>query len=210
MLSYVAIANTALQHIGEDDRITNPDEDSRAARAVKRAWETTRLFVLADAHWSFACRTLEIGARDEHPDWPIALGRTAFPLPPDLVNLVEIVDPLFDEPDQFAIEGGPNGSELLVEYAGPIVVRYVRNGPEIADPGRWQPGFTKAFAFYLAWQIADGLSAKQSRKDRALLGYDKAIVAARKQNARTKPRQGNAETDWSRARRSSFAPVPGT
>jgi hypothetical protein len=63
MLTYVPIANTALQHLGEADRIVTPDEDSKPARAIKAAWEPTRLFVLAEAHWSFAIRTLELTAR---------------------------------------------------------------------------------------------------------------------------------------------------
>jgi hypothetical protein len=77
LLSYVPIANHALGHIGEDDRISDPDEDSRAAREIKTAWETTRLFVLADANWSFATRTFELAAR---PDNPRGRSRSAEPL----------------------------------------------------------------------------------------------------------------------------------
>lgn len=202
LLSYVAIANLALGHIGEDDRISDPDENSRAAREVKTAWEPTRLFVLADANWSFAIRTLELAARPADPLWPIALGRTAFPLPADLVNLAEIIDPdLYDDDDEFAIEGGPNGSELLVESDGPITVRYVRDGLDIADPARWSPGFSEAFAFRLAWQISDPLSADKGRKDRADVAYTKALRKAKKANARTKPFRQNPPTEWSQARR---------
>jgi hypothetical protein len=35
MLTYVPLANVALQHLGESDRIAAPDENSKGARAVK-------------------------------------------------------------------------------------------------------------------------------------------------------------------------------
>jgi hypothetical protein len=213
LLSIVQIANLALQHLGEDDRISDLNEVSRPARIVKAAWDTTRLLVLADAHWSFAARTLELTARPAHPDFPIALGRTAFPLPADLVNLVEIVEPeLMDDSDEFAIEAGPNSAELLVDHPGPITIRYIRDTAEIADPARWSPGFAGAFAFRLAWQISDSLAAKTSRKDRAWNNYLAELKKAKKANARTKPFRRNPRSDWSRARHSGgsspYRPVP--
>jgi hypothetical protein len=59
-------------------------------------------------------RTVELVRAPMIRKWPIALNRKPFPLPADLVNLAEIVDPnLNDDDDEFAIEGGPNGAELL-------------------------------------------------------------------------------------------------
>jgi hypothetical protein len=204
LLSYVSIANTSLGHIGEDDRISDPDEDSRAAREVRVAWEPIRLFVLADAHWSEATRTIELVARPDDPTWPIALGRTAFPLPPNFVSLAEIVDPeLNDDDDEFALEAGPNGVELLVEgITGPITVRCVLDLEPLRDPSRWSVGFAEAFAFRLAWQISDPLAADKGRKDRAENNYLKALRKARKNNARTKPFRRNPPSDWARARHS--------
>lgn len=199
--SYVAIANMALGHLGEDDTISAPDEESRAARLVATHWNTTRLFVLEEAAWSFASRTIELVQRADDPNWPIALNRKPFPLPADLVTLAEIVKPdLNDDDDEFAIEGGPVGSELLVEEDGPITIRYVRDGADIADPARWSAAFVQAFAFRLAWQIADGMAADKGRKDRALSSYTAAIRKAQRVNARTKPFRRNPRSDWARAR----------
>jgi hypothetical protein len=201
--SYVAIANMALGHLGEDDTISSPDEESRAARVVATHWDTTRLVVLEEAAWSFASRTVELVQRADDPKWPIALNRKPFPLPADLVTLAEIVDPnLNDDDDEFAIEGGPSGTELLVEDDGPITIRYVRDGADIADPMRWSAAFVTAFAFRLAWQIADGMAADKGRKDRALNSYNSAILKAQRANARTKPFRRNPRSDWARARHS--------
>jgi hypothetical protein len=210
-LSYVPLANLALNHIGEDDRISAPDEDSKPARAVARAWELTRLFVLAAAHWSFAVRTVELVARVDLPEFPIAGGLTAFPLPPDLVTLVEIREPkCLQDPDSYSIEGGPEGTEILCDELGPIVLRYVRDGVDIADPSRWTPAFAEAFAFRLAWQISDALAADKARKDRAFANYQAALKLAKRTNARMKAPIGHAETPWSAARRTGFQRAPGT
>lgn len=211
MLTYVPIANAALQHIGESDRIVAPEQESRPARAVKAAWEPTRLFVLAEANWSFATRTIELTARAPDPEWPIALGRTAFPLPADLVTLVEIVEPIaLDENDSYSIEAGPTGSEILCLEAGPLVVRYVRDCPEIADPARWSPAYIEAFTFRLAWQVSDELGADKGRKDRAFAASNGALKLAKRANARTKASRAHAVTPWAAARRLGVRRAPGT
>jgi hypothetical protein len=211
MLTYVPLANVALQHLGESDRIASPEEGSKGARAVKAAWEATRLFVLAEAHWSFALRTVAIAARPADPAFPIALGRKAFPLPADLVSFVEIVDPdLDDDDDLYSIEGGPTGTELLVDATGPITIRYVRDGLDIADPARWTPAFDQAFAWRLAWQISDEMGADKARKDRALIQSEKALKLAKRTNRRMKGPKGQATTPWTAARSSGFQRAPGT
>lgn len=210
MLTYVPLANLALQHLGEGDRIASPDEESKGARAVKAAWEGVRLFVLSEAHWSFAIRTLALTARTDDPDFPLALNRRAFPLPADLVTLVEIVDPDLDaDEDLYSVEGGPSGSEILTEDPGPITIRAVFDRPEFADPARWPPSFDRAFSFYLAWQISDEMGADKARKDRALNGYGSALKVAKRTNARTKAPKAQATTPWTRARSSGIARAPG-
>lgn len=212
MLTYVPIANLALQHIGEDDRIDDPNESSRPARIVANAFYPTFKFVLAQANWAFAIRTLEINKRLAQENWPIALGRVAFPLPADMARFVEILDPeLDDQDDSYSIEGGPNGKELLCEDPGqPITVRYVRYGEDLEDPTKWDANFVDAFTWRLAWQIAEPLSADKGRKDRALLAYNAAITEAKKANRRMKGRRGNYPTDWTRARTVGTPRAPGT
>jgi hypothetical protein len=210
MLDYVSLGNLALQHLGEGDRIVSPDEDTKAARAVKVAFEGVRLFVLSEAHWSFATRTVAIAARPADPDFPIALNRQAFPLPADLVTLIEIVDPdLDDDEDLYSVEAGPTGSELLVDHSGPITIRYVRDSAAIADPARWPPSFDRAFSFYLAWQISDEMAADKARKDRALNGYNAALRVAKRTNARTKAPKRKPVSPWVAARSSGVDRAPG-
>lgn len=202
LLSRIPLSNLALGHLGEDDRITAPDEDSRAARTIDRAWDATYLFVLARAHWTFAKRTLELTARAEDPLYPIALDRTAFPLPDGFVTLVEIVDPALEEDDDsYSIEEGPSGLELLVEDSGPVTVRIIRDSAAVQDPARWSPLFAEAFAWRLAWQISDALAADKARKDRADLQFSRSIKEGVRKNNRMVGPQREAAGDWERARR---------
>jgi hypothetical protein len=209
-MNRVQLSNLALQHIGEDDRITSPDESSRPARILRNAWDATFEFILGEANWSFAILTRALVARAVNTNFPLALERTAFPLPADLVRLVEIVDPdLSDDNDEFSVEGGPNGSELLCEETGPITIRYVANRAEFADPARWPPLFCEAFAFRLAWQISDALAADKGRKDRVARAAEEMLAKARKANNKFKAPKGNAMTNWSRARIVGTNRIPG-
>lgn len=202
LLSRVQLSNLALGHLGEEDRITDPDEDRRSARTIARAWDATYLFVLARAHWTFAKRTLELTARPADAGYPIALNRTAFPLPDGFVTLVEVVDPPLDEDDDsYSIEEGPTGLELLVENSGPITIRIIRDSAAVRDPARWSALFAKAFSWTLAWQISDALAADKARKDRALNGSEAAIKQGIRMNNRMVGPQREAEGDWARARR---------
>lgn len=211
LLSYIPIANLALGHIGEDDRITDPDQDSRPARTIRRAWDTTFLFVLARSFPAFATRTVDLTARPADPDWPVALERTAFPLPGDFVSLAELVDPALDEAeDSYSIEAGPSGMELLVEDDGPITLRYIFDHPAIREPARWSPGFAETFAWRLAWQISDALAADKGRKDRADAEFRDAIKEARRKNNRMIGPKRQAAGPWERARRCGVERPPGT
>lgn len=211
MFSYVPIANIALQHIGESNRIVAPDENSKPARAIKAAWDLTFLFVLAEAHWSFALFSRDLTARTANPDFPLRDGFFAFPLPAELVTLVEILEPCsLEEPDAYSIERGPNGTELICEEAGPVRIRFVGNTAAVQDPSSWSPAFVEAFSFRLAWQISDELAADKARKDRAYAASNAALKLAKRANARTKASQTNATTPWSAARGRGRGRAPNT
>ena len=204
MLNQTEICNLALQHIGEDDRIDDIDESSRAARSLKRAWDGAVLFTLSEANWSFALRTVALTARAADADFTIALDRTAFPLPADMVRLTELVEPAIDidtQPDAYCVEAGPDGGqELLIEDDGPITIRYVRKTAEILSPASWPPAFAQAIAFRLAWQVADVLSADKRRKKDAQDNFELALAKAKRVNAKTKSARSHPAGPWVRSR----------
>jgi hypothetical protein len=144
--------------------------------------------VLAQANWSFAIRTVELAPSAGSVDWPIALGRNAFPLPADMARFVEIVDPeLDDQDDSYSIEGGPTEPSCYATETGPITVRYVRTGADLEDPLKWPANFVEAFTWRLAWQIAEPLSADKGRKDRALQSFRRSDPRGQ---ARQQPDEG--------------------
>jgi hypothetical protein len=143
MLTYVPIANTALQHLGEADRIVAPEEDSKPARAIGGVGANPPLCACGGA--------LEL--RDPHdrdrrssddPKFPIALGRKAFPIPADCVTFIEIVEPCsLDEEDSYSIEAGPTGMEILCDHPGPLTIRYVRDGEDDRRSGALVAGLCR-------------------------------------------------------------------
>jgi hypothetical protein len=214
MFDQVTLGNLALQHLGEDERIASIDESSKPARAIKTAFIPAFLFVASEANWAEFMQTVELTKRTVNADFPIALDRNAFPLPAEMLRLVEIIDPELDLEDpeagqRYSIEGGPTGLELQVDEDGPLTVRLIRDRAEFRDPSRWSAAFAKAFQFYLAWQIADALAAKQSRRDRVLGSYGDALRLAKRVNNKTKAPKGNADTAWSRARIIGAPRAPG-
>jgi hypothetical protein len=202
---YVTIANLALGLIGEDDAITSPDESSKAAREIKNAWDMVRRFVLAEANWSFGLRTAELTARPATAEHPILLYASAFPLPPDMLKFVELVDEALDE--DYSIEAGPDSEEILVNSNGPLFVRYIR---DVDSPERWSPAFVEAFTARLGWQICDAMSGSQSRKTSAGKAYAVAIAKAKKDNNRRKTRRVHAATPFTEGRSSLFPGAPNT
>lgn len=207
-IDYVTVANLATGFFGEDDQISDPDEDSKPARTVKAAWEPLRLFVLGKADWSFASRRVNLAARPATDEWPIIGYASAYPLPTDFVRLIQLGGEYLDE-DCYAIEAGEARRELLVDRTGPLVLRYVFDQDDVT---RWSPEFVEAFSMRLAWQIADRLSGDKQRKQQALDAYTRTIAEARGSDARQKAPRDQHETDWSRARRGygTFNRAPGT
>jgi len=196
-LDYVTVANLACGFFGEDNQISDKDQDSKAANAVRNAWDLVRLFVLSKTDWTFATRRQRLAARVPNVEWPIINFEFAYPLPSDFVKLVSVFDQQIGEED-FALESGPNGREILLDRRGPLEIRYIWDVEEVA---RWSPEFIEAFSMRLAWQVADQLSGDKQRKQQALDAFKTAITDARGSDARQKPPRQMVETDWSRGRR---------
>lgn len=197
MVDRITVSNLALGFFGENNQITDPEEDSTPARRVNNAWDAVRQFVLAKADWSFATRRINLAARIANNEWPIIGYAFAYPLPADFIRPIDLGGLYLDE-DDFALEAGPAQRELLVDQAGPLTLRYVFDQQDVA---RWSPEFIEAFSMRLAWQIADGLTGDKGRKQQALDAYLRTISEAKGSDARQKAPRRRVEGEWTAARR---------
>jgi hypothetical protein len=203
MLTYVPIGNTALQHLGEADRIVDPTRTASRRAQSSVAWEPTRLFVLAEAHWSFASAPSSSPPALMTPTMADRPRPQGVPAPADLVSFIEIVEPCsLDEEDSYSIEAGrrgPRSSPTKPGRSRPLRPRRQcgrRSGALAAGLHR---------SLRLPPRLADQRRARadKARKDRALGASEKALKLARRANARTKAARRHATTPWTAARRAA-------
>lgn len=198
---YVTVANLATGYIGDDDLISAPDEQSKPARTVAAVWDEVRKFVLSKNEWTFARRGISLAARPATAANPVIGYDYAFPLPVDYRRLIQIIEPIACRSRYLVAADAAGKREILVNTAGPLVIRYIR---DVEDPALWSDGFTEAFVFRLAWQICDRLSGDKARKRDAGDQFRMALRQAGGANAKEDPPRELDRGDWVRSRRSSL------
>lgn len=167
MADWVTVANLALNKLGEDDQVRDPDQDGHAARTIRAVWDAVRRKCLRRGKYNFSVTRAELAAQAEgSPGWvspyPYAY---RFPLPTDCLRLIEILGPASVVDCYVSERRG-----ILANSAGPVFIRYVA---DIVETGLWDDLFVEEFASELAWQIAPRItgsleyreSARRDKKD---------------------------------------------
>lgn len=190
MVDRVSVSNLVLSKLGDEDRLTDPDDDRKAARAIKAVWDIVRDIVLRAHPWNFAIRQAVLTSSDPAPAFIYTHG---FPLPSDFLRL----DPTQMEPlhirDAYQLEGG----RLLASTPGPVQIRYVAR---IAEVGDWDPLFIEAFACRLAYQIADRITGDMARKAECWRAYQLSMSEAKGVDGRENPPEPPIDSSWVTAR----------
>lgn len=147
MASRTEIANLALGALGTA-RITDIDQHSPGALAVRDAWSVALGVALRMNPWSFAIKRSNLTAELAPPMFGYA---KAFRLPSDYVRMVEVNGELAGTRGAaYTIEG-----RSVLTSAEACQIRYVRMLEEVEI---WDPCFVQAFGFALAEAIAPALS----------------------------------------------------
>lgn len=198
----VSIANYALSRLGEDDQLVDPGDESKAGRTVRASWAITRRAALREHDWNFAQTRAALAAQaGGYVAASIAPWRFRYPLPADFIRLARVLEPALAG-DDYRIEGGA----FLTTTRGALSILYVRDHDE---PTGWDALFVDAFAWRLAWQMADRLTGDRARKRDAWDGYEKALKRARAADAKENPPEELPMTSWEAARfGSGFGPAP--
>jgi hypothetical protein len=188
----VSVSNLVLAKLGEPKKITDPNDDTRAARAIARVWDVTRDMALRAHPWNFAMKREILTASASLPVWGWGY---AFPLPSDFIRLdLDTIEPsTLRGENMFQIEG----NAMLCDALGPVYVRYVRR---VAEVGLWDPMFVEAFANLLAWQTADDITGDLARKDRCWKAWEDSLPAAKGVDGRENPPQPAEDSSWVTAR----------
>jgi hypothetical protein len=196
--SNVAIANLALTKLG-DLRILNLTDNTKPAREVNAVFDMTRDYLQRRFSWRFCIKRANLAADTTVPLWDWAY---QYPLPTDCMRILQ-VGQWYPSPDlsDLISTGGQEyvveGKYILSNQAGPLKLRYLSR---VTDPVQFDAAFDMAFSAYLAYILAEPLTASGEQKQMAYNDYRNAIKDAVIANAIENPPESLADQTWILAR----------
>jgi hypothetical protein len=162
MTTITDICNAALSHCGTRSKISSLDEPSPEAIACTTHFDMARDATLRAFDWNFARLTVALADLGSPP----ARWGYRYALPPDCVRLRRLNDvPLLRYPETFfemAADTDSTGAviSVILTDLSPVSAIYTAR---VADPLRWDQGFTDAMAYALASRICFELTGKEDR-----------------------------------------------
>jgi hypothetical protein len=188
--SVVAICNMALGHIGKTIFIDSLSENSQAASVCNVFYEPCRDMALADAHWNFASKRVELADLGTPPtNW---LYRYA--LPTDCIEARYLIvlgsrTPLAKDRIPFELAEENSVRVLYTDQEEAELVYTKRQ----ENPNLFSPQFVFSMSLLLASRIVMPLSAAPALADKMLNMYEIYINKAR--TASLREGQNDVEPD---------------
>lgn len=181
MPTEIDIANRALLKIGAE-RITNFEDESKEAQAIRLCWEAVRDREIAAYPWAFSLRRASLPALAEAPAWGYA---NQYQLPEGFLGLHWVdgydvsstaMDYLDGTESAWRVEGG----KILTDREAPLkIIYYARE----VDPQQWGAQFCEVMALALAIEICDDVTGDLRKKQGLQQDKREAIAMARRLNA---------------------------
>ncbi len=196
--SNVAIANLALTKLG-DLRILNLTDNTKPAREVNAVFDMTRDYLQRRFSWRYCIKRANLAADTSTPLWDWSY---QYPIPSDCLRILQ-VGQYYPTPNlsDLISSGGQEyvleGKYILSNQAGPLKLRYLSR---VTDPVQFDTAFDMAFSAYLAYLVAEPLTASAEQKQMAYNDYRNAIKDAVIANAIENPPESLADQTWILAR----------
>jgi hypothetical protein len=196
--SNVAIANLALTKLG-DLRILNLTDNTKPAREANAVFDMTRDYLQRRFSWRFCIKRANLAADSGTPLWDWSY---QYQIPTDCLRILQ-VGQWYPSPDMSDLisTGGQEyvleGKYILSNQAGPLKLRYLSR---VTDPVQFDTAFDMAFSAYLAYLLAEPLTASAEQKQMAYNDYRNAIKDAVIANAIENPPESLADQTWILAR----------
>ncbi|MDN7751741.1 hypothetical protein [Burkholderia gladioli] len=193
MASQVGIANRALTKLGSA-RITQLDEDSKAAATIASMYDDVLDACLSEHIWAFAKARAQLAAL---ADAPLFGFEFQYRLPADYLRMLQVgqflIYPKMDTRGLYSIEGG----NLLTDLSAPLSLRYTKR---VTDPNAMHPLFREVFACRLAAEGCEAITQSSTKKQAAWAEHDRAIAQAVRVNAAERPSQPIGDDTWLESR----------
>lgn len=196
--SNVAIANLALTKLG-DLRILNLTDNTKPAREVNAVFDMARDYLQRRFSWRYCIKRANLAADTSTPLWDWSY---QYPIPSDCLRILQ-VGQYYPTPNlsDLISSGGQEyvleGKYILSNQAGPLKLRYLSR---VTDPVQFDTAFDMAFSAYLAYLVAEPLTASAEQKQMAYQDYRNAIKDAVIANAIENPPESLADQTWILAR----------
>lgn len=196
--SNVAIANLALTKLG-DLRILNLTDNTKPAREVNAVFDMARDYLQRRFSWRYCIKRANLAADTSTPLWDWSY---QYPIPTDCLRILQ-VGQYYPTPNlsDLISSGGQEyvleGKYILSNQAGPLKLRYLSR---VTDPVQFDTAFDMAFSAYLAYLVAEPLTASAEQKQMAYNDYRNAIKDAVIANAIENPPESLADQTWILAR----------
>ncbi|MCY6380970.1 hypothetical protein [Hoeflea prorocentri] len=170
-MTETGVCNMALDILHEGP-ISSIEDDEPNARRFKRNFDALRDAFLAAHPWNFAVSRASLAASAETPffGWD-----HKYLLPGDCLRLLPLKDGGRFNGAHIAHE--VEGGYILTDAKAPLKIRYVRRVPAL---GLWSPLAVKAFASFLAANMAHAVTGKASYASFAAGRFDDELKRARR------------------------------
>jgi hypothetical protein len=194
MASKIQICNRALSKLGAD-RITSLDDDTKAARAMKSAFDFVRDAELRAHVWNFSVTRIELAALSTEPVWGFSY---EYAMPDGFLKLLEIRG-LYGNANTLDYRTTPaplwqmEGGVLRTDIEAPIYIRYVA---QITDTGLYDSLFSEALACRLAAETAEEITESSTKVGNAWKLYERAVREALKADAIEQPTEWMNDDSW--------------
>jgi len=169
------IGNMALDLLTESP-IDSFDDDTKAARLLKRHFETTREAELTANNWRFAI--LRASLEEDAAPPASSVYSHQYLRPDDALRILPLT--YGGEPEGRPIDHTIEGDYILTRVSGTLPVRYIGN---LIDPNDFTALFTDVLAAALAIKIGHTLTGKASLVELSTNAYDRALRRAQAVNA---------------------------
>jgi hypothetical protein len=166
---------------------------------VNAVFDMTRDYLQRRFSWRYCIKRANLAADSGTPLWDWSY---QYQIPTDCLRILQ-VGQYYPTPDlsDLISTGGQEyvleGKYILSNQAGPLKLRYLSR---VTDPVQFDTAFDMAFSAYLAYILAEPLTASGEQKQMAYNDYRNAIKDAVIANAIENPPESLADQTWILAR----------
>lgn len=176
MADKLTIYRGALRLIGHGASLSSLTEVSHARTELDNAWTSSVDYLLTEALWNFAIRSIELSKDDDvTPNFGYDY---AFSKPSDWVRTASMSNVGFN--DDIGFEDYDDEGDYWYASVNPLYVKYVSDDASYGyNVGRWRQRFAKALEAHLAFEVAMPLGKDRAVRNDMFNLYEKRIAKAK-------------------------------